>query len=119
MFFQRVLSISAAAISVSAAPLLGAAPTGQASATVWSTAQPMIAARAAHTATLLHTGKVLVTGGYAAGSALATAELYDPATDTWAAAASMATQRSLVADRTSRSRSHGVELRWIKCDDRV
>ncbi len=37
-----------------------------------------------HTATLLPTGKVLVTGGNY-GPGLATAELYDPTTGTWAA----------------------------------
>ena len=39
-------------------------------------------ARSAHAATLLASGKVLVTGGSDATGALATAELYDPATST-------------------------------------
>jgi Kelch motif/Galactose oxidase, central domain len=46
-------------------------------------------ARAAHTATLLPNGKVLVTGG--PGSS---AELYDPASRTWAVTGSMSTVRS-------------------------
>jgi len=45
----------------------------------------MAAARAAHNATLLPSGKVLVTGGYTTK----TAELYDPANNSWSAAGSM------------------------------
>ena len=43
--------------------------------------------RAYHTATLLPNGKVLVAGGFDGGSELATVELYDPATNTWATGA--------------------------------
>jgi hypothetical protein len=51
-------------------------------------------ARAAHTATLLPSGQVLVTGGYdSGGNALASAELYDPVTNTWGAAGPLATAR--------------------------
>ncbi|MBL0141429.1 MAG: VCBS repeat-containing protein [Betaproteobacteria bacterium] len=46
-------------------------------------------AREGHTATLLHNGKVLVAGG-----GTATAELFDPATNSWSAAAPMASIRS-------------------------
>lgn len=45
-------------------------------------------ARYSHTATLLNSGKVLVAGG-ANGSALASAELYDPATGTWTTTGSL------------------------------
>lgn len=41
---------------------------------------PMKRARNAHSATLLPNGKVLVAGGFPVGTS---AELYDPATDTW------------------------------------
>src|SRR5262249_54030281 len=44
----------------------------------------MNTARASHTATLLTNGEVLVAGGYSSStSALSTAELYTPPTDTW------------------------------------
>ena len=47
-----------------------------------------------HTATLLPNGKVLVAGGYDGNSvALASAELYDPASGTWTATGSLATAR--------------------------
>jgi N-acetylneuraminic acid mutarotase len=63
----------------------------------WSAAGSIGIARTHHTATLLASGKVLVTGGsyYYAGSDhwLASAELYDPASNTWSAAASMSTAR--------------------------
>jgi hypothetical protein len=52
-------------------------------------------ARVSHTATLLKDGKVLVVGGSSRDqqNALATADLYDPASNTWTAAASMASAR--------------------------
>ena len=48
-----------------------------------------------HTATLLPNGKVLVAGGNftGTGGALASAELYDPASGTWTATGSLATAR--------------------------
>jgi len=51
-------------------------------------------AREDHTATLLPDGKVLVAGGYDGHSALASAEVYDPASRTWAG-----TGNDLVAER--------------------
>jgi N-acetylneuraminic acid mutarotase len=55
----------------------------------------MTTPRAIHQATLLADGGVLVTGGLDAGSAtLGSAELYEPVTNTWSAAASMITPRS-------------------------
>jgi hypothetical protein len=55
----------------------------------------MSAARVGHTATLLPNGKVLVVGGGGAGSiAPASADLYDPATNTWSAAGSLSIGRS-------------------------
>ncbi len=55
----------------------------------------MATARGNHTATLLLNGKVLAAGGYNrnTGSALFTAELYDPATGTWTQTGAMATVR--------------------------
>jgi hypothetical protein len=49
-------------------------------------------ARKFHTATLLVSGKVLAAAGYDS-SALASAELYDPATSVWSTAGSLATAR--------------------------
>jgi len=63
----------------------------------WTSLAPMASARTLHTATLLGNGKVLVAGGSTtaySGSALASAELYDPATGTWSPAASMAHARN-------------------------
>src|SRR6266513_4018883 len=53
----------------------------------WTATGRLGTARTLHTATLLPNGKVLVAGGNN-GSALASAELYDPATGTWTATGS-------------------------------
>ena len=53
------------------------------------------AARTGHTATLLPSGKVLVAGGHSGpGNDLSSAELYDPATNTWSPADRMTTARA-------------------------
>jgi hypothetical protein len=63
-----------------------------------TTTNAMTAARQGHTATLLPNGRVLVAGGATTGTtAIATAELFDPATGTWAATASMTGARRLHA----------------------
>jgi hypothetical protein len=57
----------------------------------------MITARAAHTATVLFNGKVLITGGYQAvlpDLVLASAELYDPSTGTFAPTGAMTAARA-------------------------
>ncbi|MCI0745855.1 MAG: immunoglobulin domain-containing protein [Verrucomicrobia subdivision 3 bacterium] len=51
---------------------------------------PMKTARNFHTATLLPNGKVLVAGGFSTGTS---AELYDPATDTWTVTGSLRAAR--------------------------
>jgi hypothetical protein len=62
----------------------------------WSSAGSMAVARQYHTATLLSNGKVLVAGGYGIGTItgrLASAELYDPTTNSWSSVGSMAATR--------------------------
>jgi hypothetical protein len=63
----------------------------------WSATGAMGVARASQAAALLADGRVLVAGGDGNGplpNALASAELYDPATGTWSATASMSATRS-------------------------
>jgi hypothetical protein len=61
---------------------------------VWSTAASLITGRGEHTATLLRNGTILVAGGTdGRGTALASAELYNPKTNSWAPAGTMATTR--------------------------
>src|SRR5262245_13628710 len=70
---------------------------GQAQPASWSSAASMHDARVSPTATLLPDGKVLIAGGSTGengnGPALASAELYDPATGTWTLTGSMTTAR--------------------------
>jgi len=67
---------------------------------IWSATGSMAVAREDHTTTLLNNGKVLVAGGWNGGpcpgpncTAFSSAELYDPATETWSATGSMAAGR--------------------------
>jgi hypothetical protein len=65
---------------------------------LWLSTQPMQEGRFFHTATLLRSGKVLVVGGWTEEEGgkikvLASAELYDPNTDTWTLTGSMAQAR--------------------------
>jgi WD40 repeat protein len=54
----------------------------------------LITGRREHTATLLSNGKVLVAGGYNSTSgALASAEVYDPASGTWSSTGSLVSAR--------------------------
>ena len=62
----------------------------------WVPTGNMIETRFTHTATLLRDGTVLVAGGFSggdSGSTLASAELFDPDSETWTAAGSMAEAR--------------------------
>jgi N-acetylneuraminic acid mutarotase len=65
----------------------------------WSPAASMHEARGYHTATLLRSGKVLVAGGHInehfSEPLTASAELYDPVTDSWTPAASLGEVRSM------------------------
>ncbi|HVE47465.1 MAG TPA: kelch repeat-containing protein [Acidimicrobiales bacterium] len=90
-------------------PLTVASPQGSASGEftygtgAWTPTGPLTgcqpasascAARTGHTATLLPGGKVLVAGGTAGGGApMASAELYDPASGTWAPTGGLANAR--------------------------
>ncbi len=51
----------------------------------WASAAPLPSARTAHTATLLQDGRVLVVGGEFNFSALNSAQIYDPALNSWSA----------------------------------
>jgi hypothetical protein len=63
----------------------------------WASAGSLSEGRQAHTATLLPSGKVLVAGGGIAAHHISTAsaEVYDPATQSWSPAGSMGTTRTL------------------------
>jgi N-acetylneuraminic acid mutarotase len=54
----------------------------------------MSCARYWHTATPLASGRILVVGGSRGSSGLASAELYDPDSNTWAPVGSMTSTRS-------------------------
>jgi N-acetylneuraminic acid mutarotase len=58
-----------------------------------SYAAPLTTARYYHTATLLTNGKVLVAGGEDLAGEIATAEIYDPATNLWSPAGTLVTPR--------------------------
>ncbi len=60
-----------------------------------STGTVLAQGREGHTATLLRDGRVLISGGTNADTVLASAELYDPATDRWLPAAPLSGARSL------------------------
>jgi large repetitive protein len=60
----------------------------------WSPVGPMTVHRGLHTATLLSDGRVLIAGGYAALNVdIATAEVFDPTTNTFSATGSLNTAR--------------------------
>jgi outer membrane protein OmpA-like peptidoglycan-associated protein len=62
---------------------------------LWTVSGTLASPRSGHTATLLPSGKVLVAGGAdASGTALASAELYDPATGAWAPTSALTDART-------------------------
>jgi hypothetical protein len=67
-----------------------------ATVTIRVVAQPaaMAVGRYSHTATVLADGRVLVAGGSNGTTNLASAEIFDPAADTWTAVSAMSTARS-------------------------
>ena len=71
-----------------------------ASTNSWRTLAPAANSRSQHTATLLPDGRVLVVGGIAVATpgapaqSVATAEIYDPATNSWSPAGSLTLGRS-------------------------
>ncbi len=73
----------------------------------WTSASNMATARWAHSATLLSSGRVLVAGGITGGVALASAELYDPTSNTWAATGSMHVARTSQTATPLGQRRHG------------
>jgi hypothetical protein len=61
----------------------------------WTSTGSLVTARAYQTASLLNSGQILISGGFDESSnPLATAELYDPGTATFAVTSSMATARN-------------------------
>lgn len=85
-------TFAATAAAAATAPPAVAAP-GDGSR--WVAAGQLLTARGNHTATLLADGRVLVAGGqtFRHGPGVASAELYDPATQTWTSAGRMSTVR--------------------------
>ncbi len=67
------------------------------STNTWTNAAPMANIRSEHSIALLQNGEVLVAGGFTGsfvGTAIASAEIYNPATNTWSSANSMAVARA-------------------------
>ena len=86
----------------------------------WSPAASMSIDRAGHTVVLLPGGQALVAGGYSGGwgvcnDDLASAEIYDPNTDTWSPTGSMkrarANHTATTASEWTSPRSWGHRLR--------
>jgi Kelch motif/Galactose oxidase, central domain len=91
---RRAASATAGLAGLAVTMLLAGAGSAAAQAGSWTLTGSMTATRTNATATLLQNGEVLVAGGNSASSgALASTELYNPATGTWAPTGSMTTAR--------------------------
>jgi hypothetical protein len=78
-------------------PALASAEIWDPATGAWTSTGSMATARAGTSATKLYNGKILVVAGFtgtSAGTAIASAELFDPATGTFTPAGSLATARS-------------------------
>ena len=85
-------------ITLRACFLVGALlPSAKATAAGFIDLAPMSTQRYSHTATLLPNGKVLVVGGFGGpgSTILSSAEVYDPASNSWSGAGSMTDARRL------------------------
>ena len=88
-------SIQRAALALSLIVLALGTRAAQAAAPGFTPAEYMNIPREAHTATLLNNGKVLVAGGFSSinNRRSTSAELYDPASNTWSMTGSMSVAR--------------------------
>ncbi len=87
---HRIVRSLFAGVAVASFLFLGNAARAQ----VWTVTGSMTGVRGGGTATLLPNGKVLIAGGTSATAYLATAELYDPLTNTFAPTGSMQIART-------------------------
>jgi hypothetical protein len=92
---EALRSVAVVAVCVAAMGVAGPAAAVHAASPEPTTDANLNAARADQMAIRLASGKVLVAGGVGDDGVLASAELFDPSTDAWSAAASMATPRYL------------------------
>ena len=85
---NRTRLLSAFLLLVMLFGFAGVGPVAAADRT-WTATGSLDGRRSEHTATLLPNGNVLVAGGHDDSSALASAQLYDPAAGTWTATGSL------------------------------
>src|SRR5437773_2748252 len=86
---RRFVSLLAAGATLAMAALVGAS-----SSTQVKELNPLVVPRTAHAATALSDGRILITGGRdSAGNIVAVSEIFDPATETSTASATLTTPR--------------------------